>query len=154
MTARSGRIVVALILVAGCRGPEGDLSPPAAQNPQPSEEQPFFVGRWAAAKTACGHAAWTFTPDSLSTPGEVSCTFSQVTRTPEGYDIAATCTAEGPPEAERIRLSYAQSARALLVEGGPFNPVGLVACDGPRPWPSPLRAALGHHPRQDLGAAS
>ncbi|WP_119461406.1 hypothetical protein [Rhodospirillaceae bacterium SYSU D60014] len=133
ITARSSLLVAALMLVAGCEGPEGGASAPTAQSAPASDAQPFFVGRWAATEAMCGDAAWSFTPDGLSTPGEVSCTFSQVTATPEGYDIAATCWAEGPPEPEHIQLSYAESARAMLVEGGPFNPVGLVACDGQQP---------------------
>lgn len=124
-------IVAALITaLAACQSREaaGPVAPPPA--PSAGSEAPFFVGRWAAADTACGHAAWSFTRTGLETPGEVSCTFEQVTRTPQGYDITAICSAEGPPRQEQIRLSYAQSARALLVEGGPFAPVGLVACAG------------------------
>jgi hypothetical protein len=95
----------------------------------PESEQPFFVGRWAAEEAMCASGAWTFTATSLSTAGEVSCTFDRVTETAAGYEIAATCTAEGPPAPHTIRLSYAQSAQALLVEGGPFQPIGLIACD-------------------------
>jgi hypothetical protein len=113
-------------LASGCQnGGGGAAVPPSA----PDAEPPFFVGRWAAEDAMCPTAAWTFTATSLSTPGEVSCTFDRVTRTTTGYDVEATCTAEGPPAPQRISLSYAQSARALLVEGGPFAPAGLVACN-------------------------
>jgi hypothetical protein len=132
VAAGSILLVAASMLLAGCEGPEGGGAPTARSVPA-SEAQPFFVGRWAATDAMCGDAAWSFAPDGLSTPGEVTCTFNDVTKTPEGYDIAATCWAGGPPEPERIRLSYAESARAMLVEGGPFNPVGLVACDGQQP---------------------
>lgn len=129
--ARRRGIAVACLLLAGCES----ASVPVAQGPvaPAPETPPFFVGRWAAAETACGHAAWSFTEDGLSTPGAVVCDFDRVKRTPEGYDITAVCWAEGPPETGRIKLSYAQSARAMLVEGGPFNPVGLIACDGRQP---------------------
>lgn len=121
------------MLAAGCGSLDGGGSTPAAHRPPPSEAPPFFAGRWAANEDLCDRSAWRFAPDGLSTPGEVTCEFNDVTKTPAGYDILATCWAGGPPETERIRLSYAQSARALLVEGGPLNPVGLVACDGQRP---------------------
>lgn len=129
-----------LLLLAACDGTPTPAPPPAAEraSPPPSRpidpaappERPFFVGSWAAADTACGHAAWQISETGLSTPGEVSCSFDQVTPIPEGYDITATCTAEGPPQSQHIKFSYATSARALLVEGGPFEPVGLVACGG------------------------
>jgi hypothetical protein len=125
------RALIVLMLAAtaaGCRNSGGGVPGDNISAGQAAANEPFFVGRWAAAETACGHAAWEFTASGLATPGEVSCTFNDVMKTPAGYDIAATCTAEGPPESHRISLSYAESADALLVEGGPFNPVGLVAC--------------------------
>jgi hypothetical protein len=120
-------VLVVLVGLAGCRSP-GNGSPGGSSAAEPASGAPFFVGRWAAAETACGDAAWEFTETGLATPGEVTCRFDAVTRTVSRYDIAATCTAEGPPERHRISLSYAESADALLVEGGPFDPIGLVAC--------------------------
>ena len=36
--------------------------------------------------------------------------------------------AEAPPAPATLRLFHAQSAQALLVEGGPFAPIGLIRC--------------------------
>src|SRR5690606_20968318 len=92
-------------------------------------ETPFFVGRWAAKEEMCGKAAWEITGSRLSTPGHTVCDFDQVRKVEGIYRIDATCTAEGPPGQYDLRVSYAQSAKALLVEGGPMEPVGLAACD-------------------------
>jgi hypothetical protein len=134
-----------LLALCGCeqRGTPA-AAPAAAQSPGVSpadatsgdavaaaDDTPFFVGRWAAAETACGHEAWIFTKDGLATPGEVSCSFDRTTRVAAGYAITATCTAEGPPAPAQLHLAYAESAKALLVEGGPFADVGLIACPSP-----------------------
>lgn len=121
-----------LLLMAGCGAPAEDMGGTSAAKAEAATPPapPFFVGSWAAAETACGHAAWAFTETGLATPGEVSCRFDAVAPTPRGYDIAATCTAEGPPRPERIILARGPSAGVMLVEGGPFNPVRLIACGG------------------------
>jgi hypothetical protein len=88
----------------------------------------FYVGRWAADAGLCRDGAWVFTRDGLTTAGEVSCRFEQIRDTAAGVEIDAVCAAQAPPERHTIRLAYAQSARALLVEGGPFADVGLTRC--------------------------
>lgn len=93
-----------------------------------TEEVPYFVGRWAAREEMCADAAWELTQTRLSTPGHTVCTFDHVKQANGIFHIAATCTAEGPPAAYDLKISYAQSVKALLVEGGPMQPVGLVAC--------------------------
>jgi hypothetical protein len=110
--------------------PEPVAPPPAGASARASEaaEAPFFVGRWAAREELCDDGAWVFTERGVSTAGEVSCTFDSAQRVPAGFEIAATCTAEGPPAPYDIRLRYAESAQALLVEGGPFADIGLIAC--------------------------
>jgi hypothetical protein len=115
---RAWQAIPLMLLAAGCQaaGEGGETEPP------------FFVGRWAATTDLCATAAWVFTETGLATSGEVTCTFDTVTRTRTGYDLQATCTAEAPPAPYLIRLAYAQSAQALLVEEGPFDPIGLVAC--------------------------
>jgi hypothetical protein len=112
--------------------------PPAAaiepgQGLPPASSPNRFVGRWAAAETACGHAAWDFTATDINTAGEVSCKIDQVTRTATGgYDLNVTCTAEAPPEKSVLHLTFAESAKAMLVEGGPFSgSVGLIYCGPP-----------------------
>ncbi len=109
------------LLLAAC---QAETTPPGA----PSGETPFYVGRWAADASLCVGGAWVFTEMTLNTAGEVSCTFNTITPTATGYTIQATCIAQAPPTQETLRLSYAQSAQALLVEGGPFAPIGLIRC--------------------------
>jgi hypothetical protein len=92
-----------------------------------------YVGMWGASEETCADTAWTFRADGLHTPGEVSCDFDEVAEIPGGYDIQATCTAEGPPESHRMQFSFAESAQALLIAGGPWAaPTALVHC-GPLP---------------------
>jgi len=129
--------LIACLSLAACGGrPEQAAEAPTpAPAPQPAPAQPaaepeaalFFVGRWAAKAQMCGDP-WVITAARLQTPGEVSCTIEQVTKTRTGYAADAVCTAEGPPQPWRIRFAYAQSAQALLVENGPFEDVGLVRC--------------------------
>ena len=109
------------VLLAAC---QAEAPPPGG----PGGETPFYVGRWAAEASYCAAGAWVFTATTLNTAGEVSCTFNTITPTTTGYTIQATCTAEAPPAPATLRLSYAQSAQALLVEGGPFAPIGLIRC--------------------------
>jgi hypothetical protein len=114
--------------------PPGQAAPaPAASGtaPRPASARRFFVGRWATRQALCKDP-WVITADGLTTPGEVSCRFLSLADTPEGVQAGASCTAEGPPRDWTIHFSYAQSAQALLVEGGPFRDTGLVAC-GPAP---------------------
>lgn len=124
---------VLLLALAACtvRSPQGPEEDPGQAAAPAGREQPFFVGRWASSEAACAAAPWRFTREGLSTPGEVACRFEELTRVPAGYEARATCTAEAPPAPYTIRLSHAESAKALLVAGAPFNDVGLVAC--PRP---------------------
>lgn len=96
--------------------------------PPPSAEQPRFVGLWAASEEGCSDPAWRFEAQRVTTQGEVSCTFNDVQLTNTGYTIQATCTAEGPPTPQEIQLSFAESARAMLVSGGPWTPIGLTYC--------------------------
>lgn len=118
---RSALVVLGVGGLASCT-PSLDTPPPA-----PPEGQPFFVGEWAATEAMCNDP-WVITAIDLVTPGAVACTFDAVTATTTGYDVAAMCTAEAPPAPYTLRFSYAQSAQALLIEGAPFEPIGLVAC--------------------------
>ena len=105
----------------------------AAPAPATTWTKRFFIGRWAAREDMCGQP-WIITDGGLSTPGEVSCRFRGLSDTPAGAEADARCTAEGPPRPYRLTFSYAQSARALLIEGGPFRDAGLVRCgDAPPP---------------------
>lgn len=113
-----------------------ESSPPAPVNIEPgqglppiSSAAPRYVGRWAATEALCRDGAWRFRSDGLSTAGEVSCAFDKVTEKPGGYDIDATCIAQAPPKQSRIGLTFAESAKAMMVDGGPFSgPVALIYC--------------------------
>lgn len=94
----------------------------------PADRALRFVGRWASAEPLCRGETWRFSPDSLETPGEQACTFNDIAPVEGGYDITAQCTAEGRTRAETIRLRFAESARAMLVEGEGFAGTGLIYC--------------------------
>jgi hypothetical protein len=90
---------------------------------------PRYVGLWAAAAEGCDDPAWRFEPRRLTTKGEVSCTFNDVSAIPGGYAIAAACTAEAPPAPARLQLSFSEAASAMLISGGLWDrPIGLVYC--------------------------
>ncbi len=100
------------------------LQPPPV--PEPAAYR--FVGRWASEERHCASRAWVFTAISLKTPAGSVCGFSKITEVPGGYDIAARCTAEGPPTNDVLRLRFAESARALLFESKVIADAGLVRC--------------------------
>jgi hypothetical protein len=140
---------ILLLMLAACG--RGGTQAPAAAEPKaapkpapvsvrpgaslpPADAAARYVGLWAADVKACADPPWRFEARRLTTKGEVSCAFDEVRRAPGGYDVAATCTAEGPPRAYTLKLRFAESAKAMLVDGGPFaEPVGLVWCGPPRP---------------------
>jgi hypothetical protein len=127
-----GGVAAALLAVGGCGRREAAAPPrePAQPAARAGAAEPlFFVGRWAAKPELCRDAAWVVTARELHAPGGVSCRLGA----PQGagpVEVDATCAAGGPPKAWRLRFAYAQSARALLVEGGPFADAGLVRCPG------------------------
>lgn len=97
--------------------------------PTPSETTPRYVGLWATTAEGCAEPAWRFEPNRISTRGEVSCEFQNVAMTDRGYDIQAQCTAQAPPEQHNIQLSFAESARAMMISGGPWQSgTALVYC--------------------------
>lgn len=97
--------------------------------PPPSETTPRYVGLWATTAEGCADPAWRWEANRVTTQGEVSCAFNDVTLTPTGYTIAATCHAQAPPEQHNIQLSFAESARAMMIAGGPWSaPTSLVFC--------------------------
>jgi hypothetical protein len=105
-------------------------SPIAAATPgklPPADSAQRYVGRWAARQQLCDTGAWRFEPKRLTTAGEVSCDFDDVTKVPGGYDIAATCLAEGQTSQDTIRLRFAESAQAMLVSSKMWDQ-GLTYC--------------------------
>lgn len=115
-------------------------TPNATARPDPADL--FFVGRWAARPDLCDEGAWVVTTEELTTAGEVACKFAGLRKTPTGYEVPATCWAEGPPQDHRLQFAYAQSAGALLVSNGPFADMGLIRCPGGA-WPAAEPAAPG-----------
>lgn len=130
--------LAALALVAACSEPAepppdsdaaaqvGPIEALPRSLPPPSASTPRYVGLWAASAEGCSNPAWRFEADRVSTQGEVSCSFQNVALTPSGYEIASTCTAEGPPTAHTINLSFAESARAMMISGAPWAATSLV----------------------------
>jgi hypothetical protein len=98
----------------------GELPPPGPV--------PRFVGKWAADQKSCDSAAWLFTQTSLRTPAGSSCSFGHVTEVPGGYDVQATCTAEGPPKPDTVKIRFAESAKAMLFSSKAIADTGLVFC--------------------------
>src|SRR3546814_8932080 len=73
----------------------------------------------------CATGAWRFHERRLDTAVEVSCTFDKIDKVPGGYDITATCLAEGNRTPDTIELRFAESARAMLVSSKMWDGVGL-----------------------------
>jgi hypothetical protein len=138
--AAAAAISVALIACTDPAEPEPDPEAAAqvgeAQSlpstlPPPSETTPRYVGLWATTAEGCAEPAWRFEANRVSTRGEVSCEFQNVAMTNNGYDIQASCTAESPPTPHNIQLSFAESARAMMIAGGPWQSgTALVYCGG------------------------
>lgn len=89
---------------------------------------PRYVGRWATTEQLCTSGAWRFYATHLETAGEVSCSYDRVDKVPGGYDLHATCTAEAPPAPDLIKLRFAESAQAMLVEAKTLKSAGLIYC--------------------------
>ena len=87
-----------------------------------------FVGLWASEAANCEGRAWRFTAERLQTPAGSVCNFERVTPVSGGYDIAATCTAEGPPSEDTLEIRFAESAKAMLFESTSIADAGLVYC--------------------------
>jgi hypothetical protein len=140
LIARAATVVIIVAAAACADSSEQGPAPEAAeevgeaeqlprQPPPPSETAPRYVGLWAAAAEGCSDPAWRFEEDRVTTRGEVSCEFRSVTPTDRGYDIQASCTAEAPPAPYEIQLSFAESARAMMIAGGPWQSgTALVFC--------------------------
>jgi hypothetical protein len=126
--------ISAALLLAACGPapqPPADKASPAPEpsiSPSPSPEPARYIGRWAAEERLCKDGAWEFAAMDLSTAGEVSCDFHKVQEAPGGYDVDATCFAEGARTDETIKLRFAESAGAMLVESKTFRPIGLIRC--------------------------
>lgn len=107
----------------------GEVEPLPHTLPPRGAATPRYVGLWAATAEGCSEPAWRFEERRIITRGEVSCEFQNVTLTDRGYDIRAECTAQAPPEPHNIQLTFAESARAMMITGGPWQSgTALVFC--------------------------
>jgi len=145
---RGAGVALLLVAFAACSPPEaepppdpdaavqlGEPQPLPSTLPAPSADTPRYVGLWATTAEGCAEPAWRFEANRISTRGEVSCEFQNVAMTNTGYEIAASCTAEAPPAPYTINLSFAESARAMMISGGPWSAgTSLVYC---RPLTNP-----------------
>lgn len=100
----------------------------AAAKLPPAASAHRFVGTWATSQAECQSKPWKFTADSLTATGGPKCSFYKVSKAPGGYDIAATCPAKEPVHTDLIKLRFAESAGAMLVESNALPPTGLVYC--------------------------
>ena len=87
-----------------------------------------FIGMWAADDKSCEAAAWRFTETALRTPAGSQCSFNRVTEVQGGYDIQATCTAEGPPTSDTLKLRFAVLTKAMMFESRTIADTPLVFC--------------------------
>ena len=99
----------------------------AGDLPEPSDGL-RFVGKWAPDQKSCESAAWQVTQTALHTPGGTHCSFNRVSEVPGGYDIQATCTAEAPPTSDTLKLRFAESAKAMLLESETVGDASLLFC--------------------------
>lgn len=140
LIARCVAAAISAALIA-CTDPAPEPDPEAAAQIGPSEalpplpprsaDNPRFVGLWATTQQGCEAPAWRFRADGVNTQGEVSCEFSTVTPTANGYDVAATCHAEGETTQHTMQFSFAESARAMMIAGGPWEPSASLVYCGP-----------------------
>jgi hypothetical protein len=94
----------------------------------PADAALRFVGKWATSKENCASKPWTFTAKALTATDGPSCSFYEVTKVPGGYDVAAQCPHKEPVHTDLIKLRFAESARAMLVESNAIEPTGLIYC--------------------------
>jgi hypothetical protein len=110
---------------------EGATNAPETSNGKalpPADAALRFLGQWATNGANCASKAWTFTARALTAASGSKCSFYKVTKVPGGYDIAAECPAKQPDHSDLIKLRFAESARAMLVESNAIPPTGLVYC--------------------------
>ena len=77
---------------------------------------------------SCASKTWRFTRDKISEPDGSRCSIYDVRKVPGGYDLAVQCPAKKPDPTDLIKLRFAQSAKAMLVELNAIEPMGLIYC--------------------------
>jgi len=94
----------------------------------PADAELRFVGTWAKSRSECTSASWHFTAEKLTAAGGPDCSIYKVSKVPGGYDLAVQCPAKKPIPTDLIKLRFAESARAMLVESNAIAPMGLIYC--------------------------
>ena len=94
----------------------------------PSNAAMRYVGTWARSKADCMSKPWRFTAKSLKAKGGPQCSFYNVAKAPRGYDVGAECPTKQPIHEDLIKLRFAESAGAMLVESNAIPPTGLIYC--------------------------
>jgi hypothetical protein len=94
----------------------------------PANAELRFVGTWATDEANCKSKPWRFTARELTVAGGPHCSFYNVAKAPGGYDVAAQCPTKKPVHTDLIKLRFAESAGAMLVESNAIAPTGLVYC--------------------------
>jgi hypothetical protein len=90
-----------------------------------------FIGRWAVNERLCDNAAWTFTATEMRTPMGTVCSFTDVGEARDGYDMAASCSAESAdPRDDVIELRFAEATGGLLFDSENLGNAGLIRCEG------------------------
>ena len=125
--AASEKVMSEASIDANSAAPSGKAENQAEKLP-PASASLRFVGTWAASQAECTSKPWIFTEKALSGAGAPKCSFYKISKAPGGYDIAATCPAKEPVHTDLIRLRFAESAGAMLVESNAIQPSGLIYC--------------------------
>jgi hypothetical protein len=133
-------LAVGLAVAAGLSACQGEAPPapakaieppPPAPASPPEPPPPAYVGLWAADASLCPDRAWVFDRDRVVTAGEVACEFQQVTETNTGFQVTATCSAEGEAKPYRFSLTLTDPAPppSMTVSRGPWDgPITLMRC--------------------------
>jgi hypothetical protein len=103
-------------------------APASTSSLPPASAALRFVGRWATSQANCASKPWLFTADRLTATDGPHCSIYKVTNMAGGYDLAAECPAKVPDHSDLIKLRFAESAQAMLVESNAIAPMGLVYC--------------------------
>ena len=87
-----------------------------------------YLGTWATSRANCASKPWRFTRDALNATDGPRCSFYNVAKVPGGYDVAAQCPTKQPIHTDLIKLRFAESAGAMLLESNAIAPTGLIYC--------------------------
>jgi hypothetical protein len=99
-------------------------------------QPPGFSGEWAFAQQDCAEPAKTFKLSAdkiVMSPGERSCDVTSIseehpTGRSAGYEVAASCQAEGEVSEDRFMLTFGAADTAMQLQLNDREPVRLVRC--------------------------